>query len=107
MTLATGQPIPPSCFATETACWDVIRYLKNSALVLHVLLALLDQQGGSVRHLLTQANVNVNALRSQLGLALDQLPQVQGAGGDVQISNELGRHLNLNVSRIFQITFDL
>jgi ATP-dependent Clp protease ATP-binding subunit ClpB len=61
----------------------------------HVMTALLDQQGGSVRHLLTQANVNVNGLRSQLGVALDELPQVQGIGGDVQISNELGRVMNV------------
>ncbi|MDH3314795.1 MAG: ATP-dependent chaperone ClpB [Gammaproteobacteria bacterium] len=62
---------------------------------LHVMVALLDQQGGSVRHLLAQANVNVNALRSQLGVALDRLPKVEGIGGDVQISNELNRHLNV------------
>ncbi|MDX1432329.1 MAG: Clp protease N-terminal domain-containing protein, partial [Gammaproteobacteria bacterium] len=62
---------------------------------LHVMLALLDQQGGSTRHLLNRANVNVNALRSQLGVALEQLPVVQGTAGDVQISNDLGRHLNL------------
>ncbi len=61
----------------------------------HVMAALLDQQGGGVRHLLTQANVNVNGLRSQLGVALDELPRVQGAGGDVQISNELGRVMNV------------
>ena len=61
----------------------------------HVLVALLDQQDGTVRHLLAQAGANVNALRSQLGLALDSLPRVGGAAGDVQISNELGRHLNL------------
>ena len=61
----------------------------------HVMVALLDQQDGSVRHLLAQAGVNVNALRSQLGLALDSLPRVDGAAGDVQVSNELGRHLNL------------
>jgi ATP-dependent Clp protease ATP-binding subunit ClpB len=61
----------------------------------HVMVALLDQQGGGVRHLLTQADVNVNALRSQLSVVLDELPQVQGTGGDVQISNELGRLMNL------------
>ena len=61
----------------------------------HVMTALLDQQGGSVRHLLTAANVNVNGLRSRLGVALDELPQVQGTGGDVQISNELGRVMNV------------
>ena len=61
----------------------------------HVMAALLDQQGATVRHLLVQAGVNVNALRSQLGIALDSLPRVEGAAGDVQVSNELRRHLNL------------
>jgi len=62
---------------------------------LHVMMALLDQQGGSVRALLSQAGVNVNALRSQLGEALERLPRVEGTGGDVQISNALGRLLNV------------
>ncbi len=60
----------------------------------HLMVALLDQEGGSVRHLLTQADVNVNRLRSSLGEALDRLPQVAGAGGDLHISNDLGRLLN-------------
>ena len=62
----------------------------------HVLAALLDQDGGTVRPLLAQADVNVNLLRSQLGEALDRLPRVEGAGGDVQISNALSRLLNLS-----------
>jgi len=62
---------------------------------LHLMTALLDQEGGSTRHLLMQAGVNVNLLRSQLGEALDKLPQVQGAEGDLHISNDLGRLLNL------------
>jgi len=61
----------------------------------HVLAALLDQEGGSVRHLLQQADVNVNLLRSQLSEALDRLPQVEGAAGEVHISNELARLLNV------------
>jgi ATP-dependent Clp protease ATP-binding subunit ClpB len=61
----------------------------------HVLLALLDQQGGSVRPLLDKAGANVNLLRSQLGQMLDRLPKVEGTGGDVQVSNELGKLLNL------------
>jgi ATP-dependent Clp protease ATP-binding subunit ClpB len=61
----------------------------------HVLMALLDQEGGTVRHLLTQSSVNVNALRSQLGEALERLPAVQGTAGEVHISNELGRLLNV------------
>jgi len=60
----------------------------------HVMLALLDQEGGTVRHLLTQADVNVNLLRSQLGEALDKMPQVQGTAGEVHVSNDLNRLLN-------------
>src|SRR5689334_7247820 len=62
---------------------------------LHVMVALLDQQGGSVRHLLDTAGVNVNLLRSQLGEALDRLPRVEGTGGEVHLSSELNRIFNL------------
>ncbi len=61
----------------------------------HVLAALLDQDGGTVRPLLAQADVNVNQLRSQTGEAQERLPRGEGAGGDVQISNALSRVLNL------------
>src|SRR3569833_4061280 len=57
----------------------------------HLLLALLDQDGGTVRHLLSQADVNVTRLRSQLGEALERLPKVEGASGDVHVSNALTR----------------
>jgi len=60
----------------------------------HLMLALLDQDGGSIRHLLTQADVNVNSLRSHLGKAVDHLPTVDGMDGDVHLSNDLGRLLN-------------
>src|SRR5262245_403889 len=62
---------------------------------LHVMAALLDQQGGSVRPLLDKAGVNVNVLRSHLGEALERLPKVEGNAGEVHISNELNRVLNL------------
>ena len=61
----------------------------------HVMVALLDQQGGSVRGLLTKAGANVNLLRSQLGEAIDRLPRVEGAGGDVHFSNDLGKLFNI------------
>ncbi len=61
----------------------------------HLMIALLDQQGGSVRGLLTKSGANVNLLRSQLGDALDRLPKVEGAGGDVHVGNDLSRLLNL------------
>jgi ATP-dependent Clp protease ATP-binding subunit ClpB len=62
---------------------------------IHLMLALLDQDGGSVRHLLTLAGVQVNSLRSALGEAVERLSSVEGAGGDVHISNDLGKVLNL------------
>ena len=61
---------------------------------LHVLIAMLDQEGGTVRHLLQIAGVNINLLRSHLGEALDRLPTVSGTAGDLHISNELARVLN-------------
>ncbi|MEM7283762.1 MAG: Clp protease N-terminal domain-containing protein, partial [Pseudomonadota bacterium] len=62
----------------------------------HVMLALLEQQGGAARPLLTKAGVNINALRSHLGEALDRLPSVEGGNaGDLHISNDLGRLFNV------------
>jgi len=62
----------------------------------HMMIALLDQQGGSVRGVLTKAGGNVNLLRSQLGEALDRLPRVEGTGGEVHVSNDLAKLLNLS-----------
>jgi ATP-dependent Clp protease ATP-binding subunit ClpB len=61
----------------------------------HVMAALLDQEGGTVRPLLSRAGVNVGGLRNQITQALNRLPQVQGAPGEVYPSNELGRLLNV------------
>lgn len=62
---------------------------------LHLMLALLEQDGGSTRYLLAKSNVNVNQLRSALGEALERLPQVEGNHGEVHVSNDLGRLLNV------------
>ena len=61
----------------------------------HLMLALLDQQGSTVRGLLTKSGVNVNLLRSQLGESLDRLPRVEGTGGEVHMGNDLNKLLNL------------
>jgi ATP-dependent Clp protease ATP-binding subunit ClpB len=61
----------------------------------HVMLALLDQQGGSIKPLLGQLNVNTQLLRGELVTELDRIATVSGSGGDVQLSNELSRLLNL------------
>ncbi|MEJ8568936.1 ATP-dependent chaperone ClpB [Elongatibacter sediminis] len=61
----------------------------------HVMVALLDQEGGSIRHLLTRAGVRVNPLRSDLGERLDSLPRVSGAAGEMSLSNDLLKLLNI------------
>ena len=61
----------------------------------HVMVALLEQQGPGVGALLAKAGANLNQLRSKLGAALDQVPVVEGTGGDVHGSNDLNRVLNV------------
>ncbi len=61
----------------------------------HVMVALLDQEGGGMRGLLTRAGADVNALRSRLGKTLEGLPAVSGQAGQINLSNDLGRVLNL------------
>lgn len=62
---------------------------------LHVMLALLDQEGGSIKPLLQQVGIQVTALRNDLVKGIESLASVSGAGGDVQLSNELSRMLNV------------
>ena len=61
----------------------------------HLMQALLNQDGGSIRPLMQKADINVAQLRTEIDKALDRLPRVEGTGGEVLISNELGRLLNL------------
>ena len=61
----------------------------------HLMVALLDQQGGGVRGLLTKAGVKVNLLRSQLGDAIDRLPKVEGTDGDVHMGSDLTKLFNV------------
>ena len=61
----------------------------------HLLTALLNQQGGSIAPILTASGVNVALLRNELKTELNKLPQVIGNGGDVQLSRQLINLLNL------------
>lgn len=61
----------------------------------HLLKALIDQQGGSCRPLLSKASVNLAQLKNALDASLDKLPKVTGTQGDIHISNGLNRLLNL------------
>ena len=63
--------------------------------VVHVLIALLNQQGGSVRPILNRAGFDVNGLQQQLNKHMDSLPKVSSPTGEVNISQELGRLMNL------------
>ncbi len=61
----------------------------------HVLLALLDSQGGGIAPLLLKAGADVNKLRTLLGAALDRLPKVEGTPGEIHVSTDLNRLLNI------------
>ena len=60
----------------------------------HLMQALLEQQGGSIKPLLMQVGFDVNSLRSALSKELDQLPKIQNPTGDVNMSQDLARLLN-------------
>lgn len=62
----------------------------------HLMKALLDQEGGSCRALLTKAGVNLPQLKILVDQAINKLPKVSGTGGDIHISNALNRLLNLS-----------
>jgi ATP-dependent Clp protease ATP-binding subunit ClpB len=61
----------------------------------HLMTALLDQDGGSIKPLLSQLGVNTGSLRVELVKELSRAATVSGTGGDVQISNDLSKLLNL------------
>ncbi|EGU37589.1 hypothetical protein VII00023_03653 [Vibrio ichthyoenteri ATCC 700023] len=61
----------------------------------HLMVALMDQNGSPIRPLLTMLNVDITQLRSKLSEMLDRLPKVSGIGGDVQLSGGMGTLFNL------------
>ncbi len=60
----------------------------------HLMQALLEQQGGSIKPLLMQVGFDINSLRQALVKELDQLPKIQNPTGDVNMSQDLARLLN-------------
>jgi ATP-dependent Clp protease ATP-binding subunit ClpB len=61
----------------------------------HLLYALVNQDDGSTASLLQRGGVNVPALKTSLKSAIDRLPKVEGTGGEINVSRELGNLLNL------------
>ena len=52
----------------------------------HLMFALLNQEGGTVRELLNKLAINFNELRSKVSQAIDRLPRVEGEGANLQLS---------------------
>ena len=61
----------------------------------HLLLALLNQSNGTTPYLLKDAGVRVPVVRDQLEKILDDLPRSSSTTGDVNISSNLSKKLNL------------
>lgn len=61
----------------------------------HLMVALLDQEGSAIRPLLTLLSVDAAQFRSKLNELLDKLPKVTGTGGDVQLSSGMATLFNL------------
>jgi ATP-dependent Clp protease ATP-binding subunit ClpB len=67
----------------------------NQVTPLHLLQVLIDQKGGSTKPILTNMGVDVPAFRDAISTRVEQLAQVTDNYGDVQLSPELGRLLNV------------
>jgi ATP-dependent Clp protease ATP-binding subunit ClpB len=61
----------------------------------HLLLALLNQQGGSIRPILNRAGFDVTGLQTALNDQLDKLAKVTTPTGEANLSQDLGRLMNM------------
>ena len=61
----------------------------------HLLSGLLEQSGGACSPLLQKAGANIAGLIAGTKAAIDALPTVSGTGGDIHLSNDLDRILNV------------
>lgn len=61
----------------------------------HLMHALLNQDGGTVRDLLNKIGTNLHDLRSKVSQAIERLPKVEGSEGNLQLSSGTINLLNL------------
>lgn len=61
----------------------------------HLLQALLDQEGSAIKPLLKQAGAEPGRIRQAIAREIENLPEVQGSAGDVSMSNDMGRLFNI------------
>ena len=62
---------------------------------LHLMQALLDQDGSSIKPLLKQVGVEPGRVRQAVAKEIEKLPEVKGSAGDVSMSNDMGRLFNI------------
>ena len=61
----------------------------------HLAAALLNQEDGGTASLLARAGVAVPRLKAALAKSIERLPKVEGQGGEIAVSRDLGNLLNL------------
>lgn len=61
----------------------------------HLAYSLINQEGGTLTHVLSSSGININSLANELNKLLNALPTVSGSAGDVHISRDLERLLNV------------
>ncbi|MFL1404017.1 ATP-dependent chaperone ClpB [Marinobacter sp. M1N3S26] len=62
---------------------------------IHLMHALLDQEGSGIKPLLKQAGAEPNRVRQAIAWEIENLPEVKGSAGDVSMSNDMGRLFNV------------
>jgi len=67
----------------------------NQIMPVHLLSSLVDQKGGTIRPLLMQTGFDIQKLKQGLDSLMDKLPLVSDSGGEVNLSQELARLLNI------------
>ena len=67
----------------------------NQIAPVHLILSLLNQKGGSIRPLLMQTGFDIKKVQEGLLVILENLPVVSDSDGDVNLSPELAKLLNI------------
>ena len=70
------------------------RYDNQEVMAEHLLLALLNQEGGIISPILKKVGGNTGLIRGQLEEALRRLPKVSGGSGEIYLSQRLRKILN-------------
>ena len=68
---------------------------NNQIAPVHLVSALVTQKGGSIGPLIAQMGIDIGAFQPALENMIERLPKIADNVGDVQMSPELGRMLNL------------